>query len=234
MVVGCGGSSSGGSLGGQASAGGGTGSGSTSTLAGTWDFLGTQGTTMATGTLSIDAGSISVVANGGSLTLSRQGDALTLSYSDDVVTKTAMGQQSGGGTVSFGAIPFDLSGTVSLTEVPTDPDISAGTCGGTLTQSAITATCQKVGRPPRPAPRRLNGTLSATRSAPMSSIFGDLGGVWTGSGASGDSCTVTIQGNSVATSCTGGALAGSITMVFSGNVASGTTSAGIEFSAQRR
>jgi hypothetical protein len=229
MLAGCGSSS-----GGAGTSNGSPGGSSVASLEGTWDFTGTDETLMSAGTITVDTSSITITANGGMWSLTKQGGTLAVSYSDERGDESATGTQTASGAVSFGAFPFDASGSTMITEVPADPDKEAGTCQGTLTASAITAGCTSVGRPPKPAPR-MNGTFSATKISSADSIFGDIGGMWTGTNGSNQSCSITLQGAGLSTDCTGtGLLKGMLTMAFTDTIASGTTTAGVEFSATRR
>jgi hypothetical protein len=61
-------------------------------------------------------------------------------------------------------------------------------------------------------------------------VFGDLSGTWSVP-LMGEGCTFRFEGSTFASDC--GPRLGSMRMTFCGSIASGTTSSGIEFSAQR-
>lgn len=76
--------------------------------------------------------------------------------------------------------------------------------------------------------------MHGTRALSLASSFGDLGGAWTI--IQGDvSCTAVFEGNDFSLSCIrDGVLTGSLSAHVMDSLASGTSSAGLEFAARRR
>jgi hypothetical protein len=110
----------------------------------------------------------------------------------------------------------------------------AGRCEGDLGAGAFSGSCE--GARFRRFGANENGSLSARRTAPATSIFGELGGTWTAETAAGAKCSAVFEGNVVTVACDGGErnFDGSMTLTFSNDLVSGSTSRGVEIAAIRK
>src|SRR6185295_2715381 len=109
-------------------------------------------------------------------------------------------RQPGGG--ASGVIPFPLFGDWTLGSIP------AESCTASVHADTLTASCGPyVGESPRWAPPVAGENLTATRTEPRASIFGDLGGTWQVTTSENATCVVTIQGSDVDCECHGAGMA---------------------------
>jgi hypothetical protein len=195
-------------------------------VVGTWDLIASNGTGQSnTGTLTIDASTFIFSAGERSLAFRANGSALTLTWAD--------GPKN---------VPINVSHTATPVDVGLEPIAAGGSwifssttssesCSATLGSDAFTATCADVHSTPFGT---LNGTLNAQRSQKAQSIFGELGGTWHVAGSGGGGVDATFSGNTFTASLFGSAGSGTMTLRVCNGVASGSTSAGFEISAQRR
>jgi hypothetical protein len=147
---------------------------------------------------------------------------------------------SGSGNYEFSATRTDGPGSAGIIPLPLFGEWDAhavNTPGCTISAKPdlATATCTKVSGLPDWMESSGAATLRATRTSTLASEFGDFGGEWTFTTAVGASCSIRVEGSTISAECTNARNAtGSATVVFEGDSAHGSTSAGIEFTAQRR
>jgi hypothetical protein len=209
---------------------------SSSDLTGTWDLIATSpagqpqsGTMILThDTLTLDFGStqLSIDASTASpgVTWTHDGRGGTIVTR---LTPTAM---------SLGVVPLDVGGDWTFTSTG-----DAQRCVASLSPSAWSGYCDSyVYDWPSEVTEPVPGVhYTATRTQQLDSVFGDLGGTWTATDGRGGpgTCTVTFQGSSFSSTCSGGAgaLDGSVSLTFDGtSSASGTTNHGYELSAHKQ
>lgn len=201
-------------------------------LAGTWDvtssFTGNPSSTRA-GTLTIGKDEFVASWPRRSLAFHRTGDTMTLTWTTEVDTRNLTVKRSAA-ALDLGALPLDLGGSWTFT----DPTNGPGSCNATAGGTSFSGACNGLNVYwPQPD---MNSSANGTRTEARTSIFGDLGGVWSLTTASGAKCDATFEGSVATLSCAGtsSVLHGSITITFGDGVASGTTSRGVEFAAHRR
>jgi hypothetical protein len=214
------------------------GDGGARSLEGTWDVVGTQYAGQPTSaTVTISPSELQVITHGGSFLAVLQGDTFAvawtypyahLGYPLPVVTNTFDAARTpGAGTA--GIIPLPLFGDWQLLSQ------RANGCGATLSPTRLSGSCNLVGPGPVWAPSIEDGQLNATRTEPLGSIFGDLGGSWTVALSGGGSCSVRVEGATITSQCNDAQLAtGTFSFSYDQTTAHGVTSQGIEFTAQRR
>jgi hypothetical protein len=204
-------------------------------IAGTWDV---QGSRMSdkplSATLLIDASHFTfAVANGASLTFSSAGNAnslvwLTSPHDAPVNILTTHANAA----LSQGIIPPPLGGTWTFAgSAPGDP----ARCQAQIGAPTFTAGCVGTSGFPEPFPYSLDGTITATRTQTLPSVFGDLGGTWHLTDQATGTCDASFRGNTLSVVCAdANVFTGEASLTFCDGVAAGSTSAGIEFSALRQ
>lgn len=223
-----GGSGSGGTAGTTCDAGGCP--ATSGSLAGTWEVLGSRvGDVQRSALVTVTAGSLVVDEWRGTFQAILHGNTFDVSF---VGTNGAHFQFSAAhtpGPGSAGIIPLPLFG---------DWDAhAANTPGCTISAKPdlASADCTRADALPSWMARNGTATLRATRTSSLASEFGDFGGNWTFSTALGASCTIKVEGNTISAECTNaGEATGSATFTLTGDSGRGSTSKGIEFTAQRR
>lgn len=205
-------------------------------LTGTWELIASRGGPPDTGLLVLDA-------NGFTLTVA--GKQLAYVAGQRAVWQGGAGPhtitiQNTPGAVSAGSLPLAVGGRW----------VFQGTterCSMQVGPGAVSGSCQSSARDiyagghdwPGSVPNPSNGrTYLATRTAPLPSRFGDLGGLWLAS-ADTDSvagCRVTVDGNTLNFDCHDADFFTGVTRLTIGNdcVASGTSGGGFELGARRR
>ncbi len=219
---------------------GGTGTGATSntggsptgtdTLAGTWDYWVSTDSGLTSGTIEIAPDRFRFTVDV---------EESEFRYWDDAGTLGAVYNDSSDGSIldvtrtvaplNTGALALSLGGSWIFSET-----FGTAQCAITLQQETFTWTCDGVGGTYwSPSP---STDLVGTRTRPLESMFGDLGGEWLVSEPSpGPSCTITFEGATFTADCTAAPnLSGSVTIGFSGNTASGTVTPSGEISALRQ
>jgi len=128
----------------------------------------------------------------------------------------------------LGILPLPLAGVLHFS------DTSSGEgCDSDLRAGSFTMSCTANARGAGDL-HFSNTDASATRSEALPSVFGDLGGRWSYQNGSA-SCSVTFENNTITADCTdAGDFTGAATVTVDGDRISGSTDAGIEFTAQRR
>jgi hypothetical protein len=194
-----------------------------SSLAGTWELAGATGSTPA-GTLVLSSSRLTINLGGDVFDLQVSGTP-TLSWTDHG-SPTPINTIHNGGSFNSGALGLGLGGDWGFSGA------SGGSCSASLQSGSFVGSCAGAGYGPL---FNLNRHATATRTAQLDSIFGDLGGMWTVSDDNNGSCAITVQGATISASCkSGGARWGGVTLTFGDGLVSGTTDSGDEFSARRQ
>jgi hypothetical protein len=197
-------------------------------LAGTWEVIGSRmGDVPKSALVTISSESLVVTSWKAFFQAVLHGNTFDMSLRDSLHYDFAATRADGPGNA--GIIPLPIFG---------DWDAhAANTPGCTISAKPdlATASCTKVGALPDWMERTGVATLQATRTRALASEFGDLGGEWTFTTAVGASCSIRVEGSTISADCTNaGSATGNGSIVFEGDSAHGSTSAGIEFTAQRR
>ncbi len=204
----------------------GTGGGVVTDLSGTWDVIvsnpnGRAGTAtvtlsptqlLVTGELEVAA----LIAN----------DIIDIAYEGEAAKATRQRESD----MNLGVMPLPLAGALRFTGVPDEGD----GCDYNLDAEELTIECTDSIVTPGNLPELNSADLDAVRTSELESIFGELGGRWTVTAEDVD-CSVVFEGNAIDVSCErAGATSGDLTVTVEDGRISGSTSAGIEFTAQRR
>jgi hypothetical protein len=201
--------------------------GATEDLTGTWDIVTSVGEEITNFTIVVTP--ISVTLQGGHLRITAapalEGYAVTHQYRDppDALDFVPIEQ----GELDLGAIPFNVSGEWFLSATGTPS-------GCTLAVNAEQALlgCGDANGPSwLPSPRW--SSISGPKAESLPSMFGDLGGLWLLKGLN-SSCDVRFEGSTIGGVCRGRSETTTFNVTFDGDSASGSSSEGLEFSAQRR
>lgn len=224
---------------GSSNSGGNTGSnGASGAVAGTWHGTGSRVGGVATPvTVTVNADYLSIVTDRASISAQRQGNSFAIDYTHkslytgQMVTDHAGAQQMVPGSGALGDIPIDVTGTW---KIGPSPDDALQGCTTSLDGASASGSCASLSLGGN-AQRLQLGTAMATRTQTLSSAFGDLGGEWTVTLSAGGTCTIRIEDHTFVSTCTNaGPFSYTLTMTVNGGVASGQTSEGYEFSAQRQ
>lgn len=184
-------------------------------------------------TLTLDVDHLNVVTDSGSFTATRKGAGFDVTFTVSpgaphpvrAATVTA-------GALKLGAFPINLSGDWKVTN---QPDDGLHSCSSSLSTGNLSASCAAADLVAWWLPFGLDGTATAKQTKQLTSVFGDLGGEWSLQFSGGGTCTFKLEGGSVSSDCQGANhMNGKMTATFSGDKLSGSTDAGIEFSAKRR
>jgi hypothetical protein len=165
----------------------------------------------------ISADRLELTDSNSHLAYSRIGSVLSLSWIDGGQNPSLYAERTAA-AFDPGQLELDVGGQWRFTEAGAD-----GWCDATLVPASASMVCQNG---PTATPEQI---FTLTRAEQRASIFGDLGGVWNIT-VGGETCTATLEGQTARASCS---TEGSAEVTFSGNMASGSTSEGIEFSGQR-
>jgi hypothetical protein len=213
--------------GGNATTGTKTAPGEVGALSGSWEIVGSGPSRVQESVLvTVSPTVLTINARGGSVSAAAQGDAFDVSVQwgahQQSFTAVRTPAQGGGGI-----IPLPLFGTwTANTPGSTGCDIQAGT-------ESVSATCANVSLPGW-APR-INGHLTATKTAGLESEYGDLSGQWSITTDTSATCTLRFEANTASLECRNAPYAnGTASVTIDGDTAHGSTSTGIEFTAQRR
>ena len=223
--------------------GSGSESGATSTeLAGVWDAIGTSvGTNAVVATVIIDPTRFSIQTKSGGVTALAEGDGFRVDYWTDAWDNAHSAffvERAGTPDFSVVALPLNIAGQWLASDLVCDPLYGCITDLGGTTLGATCLAVDSAAKPPAlpkwlPSPAFTK--ILGTRTAAKPSMFGDLGGTWKIEQAGVGSCTIDIHDNVIDANCAGHASTqGSLHVEIDGTKLSGFTSAGIEFSAQRR
>jgi hypothetical protein len=232
--------------------GGGDGGGATATggtsLAGTWDLMTTPvgDTSAVPTTVTIGQDTLAVTAPSFTLNATHTGNALAFvdeadpggPSSNTTLTATQMPA-----SFSAGILPFDLSGSWTMTIVPSG-GTTVMTCTLTVSSTEIDGACEKV------TDDGFDFSFTTTKMTSASSSLGDFGGTWLNTwiwpgadgGVESDPCMLEFTGNTI-TTCPGqvvdqdiqGSPITGITFAYDGaNTVSGAAQGWAEYSATRR
>lgn len=195
-------------------------------LAGVWDVVGTRfGADRTELIITVTEDEFTIAfADGDSITAVRQGDTFNVSSANLAFTATRT--PSAG---DLGAVPLALLGSWELR------DVDGFGCSASVAASAIRGTCDNSARLGSTWFPCLAGTAEANKTGDLPSIFGDVGGGWhITTTPDGSSCDVRLEGSTFTATCRGNRVNGTLEAVVDGASVRGTTTDGVEFSAQRR
>jgi hypothetical protein len=191
-------------------------------LHGTWDLLGAaNGSTPATGTLILGDDSLSIAF--GTTSLSFNGTSSPVLWTDSEHGEVSITANRMPSTVDLGLLPLDLGGAWTFGN-------GADGCNASLSATTFNATCTGgVEGLPEPLPDTLAGSVNATKTASLPSVFGSLGGTWSAQFQQG-SCTASFSGNVITIDCNDEeTFHGSVQASFCNGLVSGSTSDGVAF-----
>jgi hypothetical protein len=202
-----------------------------STLAGSWDL--TASTTTSSGTLILDDKSINISIGDYTFLMHVNGAQADLTWSSRYGGISQVKVTHAPAALDLGAIPLQVGGDWTFS-TPS----GQGGCLGTLSPAAWTGSCTQVDVSTPIYDLYDSPNAHATRVATHDSMFGDLGGDWTVSNGGAAHLDVSVAGNTLQATLYSSAgttsSEGGLMLAFNGGLASGTTSGGVEFSAQRR
>jgi hypothetical protein len=195
-------------------------------LSGTWDVIATPSIGAAmTATVTISPSLLQVIPKPNLMALVSN-DTIEISYDGNAARAT----RTAAPTASLGVMPLQLSGGLHFSGVP-DTGVS---CDYQLGPASLSFSCTNSVKHLRNWPRLSNVVLLAARDSASTSDFGDLGGHWTVDTGK-TTCEAVVAGSAVTLTCANAdQYTGQVAMNVNGNRISGTTSGGIEFTAQRR
>jgi hypothetical protein len=126
-------------------------------------------------------------------------------------------------------LPLELGGVWNF-------EAGDDSCHATVSGGGLTAGCD--GRHSRSFAIHdfpdIGGSVTGQRVQDLDSSFGALGGRWQLTTNRRETCTATFSGDTFSADCSNTSeLAGGVTVVFAGDIVSGTLTSGIEFSAVR-
>jgi hypothetical protein len=203
-------------------------SGNCPSLTGTWEVVGSRlGDVQKSALVTVSAGSLVVTTWKGNFQALQHGNTFDMSFVGGSTYKFAAARTEGPGNT--GIIPLPLFG-----EWDAHAANSPG-CTVSVKPDVASASCSKASG--LPDWMELNGTatLQATRTSTLASQFGDFGGDWTFTTGVGASCSIRVEGQTISATCTNARNAtGNASLTLDGDTGHGSTSAGIEFTAQRR
>ncbi|HVU04499.1 MAG TPA: hypothetical protein VHE30_22230 [Polyangiaceae bacterium] len=217
---------------------GGSGGGTATSLEGVWDVVGsTVGYPSTSMVVTLSPTSLLIDNEGGFLHATRQGElwAVDSSYTIRSRVSDLLGRadrhfpatRTSPVDADLGVIPLPLLGDWTIGN---EQD-----CTGTFGDGSISGGCGPVGPGPEWAPDLDEGSVTATRMETRSSVFGTLGGAWTVTSTKGVACQVTIHDATIMGTCgSASRFAGAFTLQYDQDVVHGSTSNGLEFTAQRR
>jgi hypothetical protein len=200
-------------------------------LTGTWEVIGSRiGDVQRSALVSVSASALSVVEWRGALEAVLHGDTFDVSFQPS----------SGYSGFQFGATHTEGPGDAGIIPLPLFGDWNAhaaNTAGCTISvkQDSASADCTRARELPGWMATNGVATLRAMRTTSLVSDFGDFGGTWAFTAAKGASCTLKVEGSTISATCANAeAATGSANFTLDGDTGHGSTSAGIEFTAQRR
>ncbi|HEU5072823.1 MAG TPA: hypothetical protein VFU02_01590 [Polyangiaceae bacterium] len=198
----------------------------TSDLSGTWDVIvarpdgdASTSTVTLSPTQLLVAGELEVLAL-------VAGEIIDIAYEGEALRATRQAESD----MDLGILPLPLAGLLRFTGVP---DEGAG-CDWSLEADEATLLCTDDIDTPNHLPELNDADLRAVRTETLDSVFGELGGRWAVTAEDVD-CSVVFEGNTIDVACArAGSNSGELTVTVDDGRVSGSTSAGIEFTAQRR
>jgi hypothetical protein len=207
-------------------------------LSGTWEIIGSRvGDNPRSALVAISSRSLLVSGWEGTFQAVAHGNAFDVAFNRTY--PGGFGFTSSGLRFGFTATRTDGPGNAGIIPLPLFGEWDAHAqnspgCTISARPDLATASCTRAGELPVWMQRAGAATLQATRTSALASEFGDFGGEWTFTTALGASCSIRVEGSTISAECTNaGSATGSGSLVFEGDSAHGSTSAGIEFTAQR-
>lgn len=213
---------------GGTSASGSNASGSTggpNDLSGTWDVIVSE----ADG----DTSTLTVTLSPTQLAVAGELDVLALvadevidvAYDDSAIRATRNVLD-----MDLGVIPLPLGGLLHFTGVPDE----GPSCDYALDSERFTLVCTDDISTPGDLPELDSADLEAVHTEALESDFGEFGGRWSVSAEDVD-CSVVFEGNTIQVDCArAGSDSGQASITVGTDRISGSTSEGVEFTAQRR
>lgn len=203
-------------------------SGNCPSLTGTWELVGSRvGDVQRSALVTISSGSLVVTTWRGNFQSLQHGNTFDMSFVGGSAYQFAAARTDGPGNA--GIIPLPLFGEWDAHAV------NAPGCTVSAKPDLASASCSKASGLPDWMEQNGTATLQATRTSALASEFGDFGGEWTFTTAVGASCSIHVEGNTISATCTNARNAtGNGSLTLDGDTGHGSTSAGIEFTAQRR
>lgn len=204
-----------------------------SSVAGTWDIIGSwAGEGQSTALLTIDQNSFSFAMAGKSADFTVSGATMTLVWKGGSgpipISVTHVGA-----AVATGMLPLSVGGQWMFTNTSVS---DSEDCTASLGTDAFSATCNDVHST---SLKMLDGSIVGQRQRQLTSLFGELGGVWHFTGSGGGSLDATVSGNTFTAVFDGGDnpsgdAGGWVTVKVCNGAASGKSSDGFEFAGTRR
>lgn len=153
-------------------------------------------------------------------------DVVDIAVDGEAVRATRQGETD----MDLGVIPLPLAGLLHFVGVPDE----GPSCDYSLTAEALTLVCTDDVSAPNDLPELDSAELSAERTEALTSNFGELGGRWWVT-AEDVVCSVVFQGNTIKVECAeGGSDSKHVNITVDRDRISGSTTDGLEFTAQRR
>jgi hypothetical protein len=198
-------------------------------LVGTWDVIATENGRPYPLTVTIAANRLEVRTEDGHFLAVLSGADLTVDLRRRSKSSTVIGRRESSSELPLGDIPYSLGGTWSV-----HGDSPLENCTATIRSGNFDGQCERTFMPSW-APSLSNGSVSVRRRLPLPSRFGELGGTWLLSSTGGTECTISVNDSTVLASCSGDeTLEGSFDLEIDADIATGSTSRGLEIAAQRR
>lgn len=153
-------------------------------------------------------------------------EVIDIAYEGESVRATREAESD----MDLGVLPLPLAGALWFAGVP---DLNEG-CHHRLDESELRLECTDDISTPYNLPEFENADLTAERTEARDSIFGDLGGRWRVTAQALD-CSVVFEDNTIEVDCAdAGSDSGSVSITVNDGRITGSTSGGLEFTAQRR
>jgi hypothetical protein len=209
---------------------GGTGGGSSATttgdLSGTWDVIVTESSGRAkSNTVAVTPALLQLEQPQVSTALFTDQD-IAIDYKGNAIR----GVRNAPTSANLGIFPLPLSGAIHFSGTTAN----AAGCDFSLDPTAFSFVCTGYIKRDYDLPSFTGAQAQGTHSATGASVFGDLGGTWLVSSGTAN-CQAVLAGSTITIACSNaGPYTGQVTLNVNGNLISGSTSGGLEFTAQRR
>jgi len=195
-------------------------------LSGTWDVIVSAADGEAvTSTVTLSPTQLGVTGELEVLALITD-DIIDIAFEGESIRAT----REAAGDMDLGVLPLPLAGALWFAGVP---DLNNG-CHHRLDESELRLECTDDISTPSEFPELENADLTAERTEARNSIFGDLGGRWRVTAQALD-CSVLFEANNIDVDCArADSDSGTISITVDNGRITGSTSGGLEFTAQRR
>lgn len=198
--------------------------GGSSDLSGTWDLLIAQPDgDVSTSTVTLSPTRLAVDGELELLALIAD-EVIDIAFDGEALRATRMAVD-----LDLGVIPLPFGGSLRFTGVPDE----GPACDYDLDTTSLSLVCTDDISTPGDLPELDEANLQAQRTEALSSEFGELGGRWSVT-AEDVECLVVVEGNTIDVECSRGDSDASVTVTVGAERISGSTSEGVEFTAQRR